>query len=117
MAQNPAIPGGKAISYRLNGGFIRCVAYPRPARPRLEGGGRDFPARIGKHDILGLMPIAESEQSAARSELGKVLASAGFARNERLARFLRFAVEIPGSARITTPIRVVMFRSCAAPAA
>jgi len=39
------------------------------------------------------VPIAESERQAARRELERVLASPGFARNERLARFLRFVVE------------------------
>jgi len=39
------------------------------------------------------MPTAESEAYAARKELERVLASAGFARNERMARFLRFVVE------------------------
>ena len=39
------------------------------------------------------MPIAESEMEAARRQLERVLASAGFSRNERLARFLRFVVE------------------------
>src|SRR5215471_1677991 len=35
----------------------------------------------------------DSEAHAARRQLDKVLASAGFARNERLSRFLRFVVE------------------------
>ena len=35
----------------------------------------------------------DTEAQAARQELDKVLASAGFARNERLSRFLRFVVE------------------------
>lgn len=39
------------------------------------------------------MPLLESESQAARRELEKVLASPGFARNERLSRFLRFVVE------------------------
>jgi TolB-like protein/Flp pilus assembly protein TadD len=39
------------------------------------------------------MPLLESEAQAARQELEKVLASPGFARNERLSRFLRFVVE------------------------
>ena len=39
------------------------------------------------------MPIADSEHQAARRELERVLASPGFVRNERLARFLRFIVE------------------------
>src|SRR5437660_9546533 len=33
------------------------------------------------------------EPQAARRQLDKVLASSGFARNERLSRFLRFVVE------------------------
>src|SRR6516162_4187853 len=33
------------------------------------------------------------EAQAARRQLDKVLASAGFSRNERLSRFLRFVVE------------------------
>src|ERR1700686_2632706 len=39
------------------------------------------------------MPPVESESQAARRQLERVLASPGFARNERLSRFLRFAVE------------------------
>jgi len=39
------------------------------------------------------MPTAQSETDAARRELEKVLASTGFSRNERMARFLRFIVE------------------------
>src|SRR5689334_17764712 len=35
----------------------------------------------------------DSEAHAARRQVDKVLASAGFARNERLSRFLRFVVE------------------------
>ena len=43
--------------------------------------------------MLGIMSIAESEALAARRQLERVLASSGFARNERMARFLRFVVE------------------------
>jgi serine/threonine-protein kinase len=43
--------------------------------------------------MLERVPIANSEHQAARKELERVLASPGFARNERLARFLRFVVE------------------------
>jgi TolB-like protein len=39
------------------------------------------------------MHTAESEVYAARRQLELVLASAGFSRNERMARFLRFVVE------------------------
>jgi TolB-like protein/Flp pilus assembly protein TadD len=39
------------------------------------------------------MPTAESEVGAARRQLGRVLASPGFSRNERLSRFLRFVIE------------------------
>jgi TolB-like protein/Flp pilus assembly protein TadD len=39
------------------------------------------------------MPSAESEEQAARRQLELVVGSAGFARNERRARFLRFVVE------------------------
>ncbi len=39
------------------------------------------------------MPSLESEAQAARRQLERVLASAGFSRNERLSRFLRFVVE------------------------
>jgi serine/threonine-protein kinase len=39
------------------------------------------------------MPLAESEVQAARRQLERVLAGSGFARNERLSRFLRFVVE------------------------
>ena len=39
------------------------------------------------------MPIREAQSEAARSELERVLGSPGFARNERLSRFLRFVVE------------------------
>ncbi len=39
------------------------------------------------------MPPVESESQAAREQLERVLASPGFARNERMSRFLRFVVE------------------------
>ena len=39
------------------------------------------------------MPSVESEAQAARRELERVLESPGFARNERMSRFLRFVVE------------------------
>src|SRR6185436_19900349 len=38
------------------------------------------------------VPIAESDVQAARRQLERVLASACFSRNERLARFLGFVV-------------------------
>jgi serine/threonine-protein kinase len=40
-----------------------------------------------------MVPISESDVEAARRQLDRVLASDGFCRNERLARFLRFVVE------------------------
>ena len=43
--------------------------------------------------ILEAMPMLESERQAARRLLERVLSSPGFARNERLSRFLRFVVE------------------------
>jgi len=39
------------------------------------------------------MPLLESEARAVRRQLEKLLESPGFARNERLSRFLRFVVE------------------------
>src|SRR5260370_36531128 len=39
------------------------------------------------------MPSVESEGVDARRQLARVLESPGFARNERLSRFLRFVVE------------------------
>jgi serine/threonine-protein kinase len=39
------------------------------------------------------MPTLEAEAQAARRQLERVLQSPGFARNERLSRFLRFVVE------------------------
>ena len=39
------------------------------------------------------MPPVESEQQAARRQVERILASTGFARNERMSRFLRFVVE------------------------
>src|SRR6516162_7040285 len=39
------------------------------------------------------MPTEEAEGQAARRQLDRILASPGFARNERLSRFLRFVVE------------------------
>jgi Tol biopolymer transport system component len=39
------------------------------------------------------MPSAEFHAQAARRQLERVLASAGFCRNERLSRFLRFVIE------------------------
>ena len=43
--------------------------------------------------MLESMPTAESDAQAARRQLERVLASVGFSRNERMARFLRFIVE------------------------
>src|SRR5262245_49811822 len=43
--------------------------------------------------ILQPMLTEEAENKAARRQLERVLASPGFARNERLSRFLRFVVE------------------------
>ena len=53
------------------------------------------------------MPSAETTAQAVREQLGRVLASPGFARNERLSRFLRFVVEghlqgKPGELTITS---------------
>ena len=39
------------------------------------------------------MPPVESDSQATRQQLERVLASPGFARNERMSRFLRFVVE------------------------
>jgi tetratricopeptide (TPR) repeat protein len=39
------------------------------------------------------MPTVEPEAEAARRQLKRILGSAGFARNERMSRFLRFVVE------------------------
>jgi tetratricopeptide (TPR) repeat protein len=39
------------------------------------------------------MPTVESEAEAVRRQLERILGSAGFARNERMSRFLRFVVE------------------------
>ena len=43
--------------------------------------------------ILELMPPIDSEHGAISVQLERILASAGFARNERLSGFLRFVVE------------------------
>ena len=43
--------------------------------------------------MLERMPTVESDATAVRRQLDKVLASPGFSRNERLSRFLRFVVE------------------------
>jgi TolB-like protein len=43
--------------------------------------------------MLEPMQAAESEAQAARRQMERVLASTGFSRNERLARFLRFVIE------------------------
>jgi TolB-like protein/Flp pilus assembly protein TadD len=48
---------------------------------------------IENKSILEIMPPVESEAQAARRQLERVLESPGFARNERLSRFLRFVVE------------------------
>ncbi len=40
------------------------------------------------------MPRSESDDQAVSKELERVLASPGFARNERLSRFLRYIVEL-----------------------
>jgi TolB-like protein len=43
--------------------------------------------------MLGVMSTGEPDAQAARRQLERLLASSGFARNERMARFLRFVVE------------------------
>jgi TolB-like protein/tetratricopeptide (TPR) repeat protein len=43
--------------------------------------------------ILDPVPIEESDVEAARSQLERILGSAGFSRNERLGRFLGFVVQ------------------------
>src|SRR6185369_5051293 len=60
---------------RLEEGFIRLHSAENKRYPR------------------STMPAAESEVHAARGQLERVLASPGFSRNERIARFLRFVVE------------------------
>jgi serine/threonine-protein kinase len=44
--------------------------------------------------MLESTPMVESEVQATRLQLERVLRSAGFTRNERLSRFLRFVVEL-----------------------
>ncbi len=44
-------------------------------------------------DILEWMPLAAPHEVAVRQELERILRSPGFARNERLSRFLQFVVE------------------------
>src|SRR5262249_54949527 len=39
------------------------------------------------------MPLLETDPVVVRRELERILASPGFARNERLSRFLRYVVE------------------------
>src|SRR6266852_4966170 len=39
------------------------------------------------------MPLAESRSGVIRSQLEKIISSAGFARNERLSGLLRFVIE------------------------
>ena len=39
------------------------------------------------------MPSLQPDEQAVRQQLAQVLGSAGFSRNERLSRFLRFVVE------------------------
>ena len=48
---------------------------------------------IENRRILGQMSAVPLEHEAVRKALANVLNSAGFARNERLSRFLRFIVE------------------------
>ena len=43
--------------------------------------------------VLELMQPGEIDAQAAQRQLERILASAGFHRNERLSRFLRFIVE------------------------
>jgi hypothetical protein len=46
-----------------------------------------------KREYDRMVPSAGDEIDVARQQLRRVLASAGFSRNERLTRFLRFVVE------------------------
>src|ERR1700683_1419534 len=49
--------------------------------------------RLKKRGILEPMLPAESKTEIARRHLVRILSSPGFARNDRLSRFLRFVVE------------------------
>src|SRR5690348_11991236 len=49
------------------------------------------PGNTAPKDVSLMVPIAEPD--AVRRQLERILASEGFCRNERLARFLRFVVE------------------------
>src|SRR5580700_11465321 len=49
--------------------------------------------RLKKRGILERMLPAESKREIARRHLVRILSSPGFARNDRLSRFLRFVVE------------------------
>jgi adenylate cyclase len=59
----------------------------------VERGFYNICTRLKTKAILRSMEPEESTGQAVRSQLQQVVASAGFARNERLSRFLRFLVE------------------------
>ena len=48
---------------------------------------------VENKSILRFMPFRETQEQDVRRQLERVLESPGFARNERLSRFIRFVVE------------------------
>ena len=68
----------------------------REAKHKCLGVGRGVELRlhaIENRRILGQMSAVPLEDEAVRKALANVLNSPGFARNERLSRFLRFIVK------------------------
>src|SRR5215813_1615588 len=71
---------------------MRHSALRKPVTVRQNPVSDTCPA-LKTSRILESMPEVGSELEAVRKQLERVLASPGFARNERLSRFLRFIVE------------------------
>src|SRR5262249_18164893 len=72
---------------------LQCPARTEVARAERVGRGYDTSAPNRKGAVFSTMLPVDSEAQAAQRQLDKVLASPGFARNERMSRFLRFVVE------------------------
>lgn len=74
-------------------GFSRCAPAAAKTSPgELERCFIQRHSAENKRYALGV-PIADSDVQAARRQLERILTSAGFSRNTRMARFLRFVVE------------------------
>jgi TolB-like protein len=71
---------------------LACCSVQKTSSGRLKS-GFIHPHNIEKKRYARTMSVAGLDTQTARVQLKRVLASSGFARNERLSRFLQFVVE------------------------